>query len=58
MGTYLFILFQYSVTEPFTSLCNNKIPIKFGKVINATVTPEKVQTIVVSVNEAKKKPAT
>jgi len=41
---FSFIRRQYSLTEFFTSLCNSKIPIKFGRVIKATVIPDNVNT--------------
>ncbi len=49
---------QYSLTEFFMSFLSARMPKRFGTVIRAIVMPDNVHTIVVSVNDATKKPIT
>ncbi len=46
---------QNCLNSFFISLCRLRIPIRFGSVISATAIPENVQTMVVSVKDARKK---
>lgn len=49
---------QKSFRSVLISFLNDNIPNRFGMVISAIVTPEKIQTMVVSVKAARKKPIT